>query len=229
MLFERLVMIPQTGGEGMARLTGEPCTCDHVMTTLQQILPGAGAAAQETPLRRANRALRPARTPAGAVVACALTAGLALSAAEVVSALLGGPLRWLRVDRVIELAGEHTWAELTFGALWVAGAGMALLLLAAVPGRSRLVPVETSDPNIVIGITRVGLRRTLRAVAEEVEGVERARVRLRRRAIEVTVVTRAESTGAMLRQVGIAVGDRLAGVGTLAAGEVVVRLRRRGR
>ncbi|WP_113702382.1 DUF6286 domain-containing protein [Nonomuraea lactucae] len=199
------------------------------MTTLQQILPGAGVAAQESPLRRSTRALRPARTPVGAVVAFALTAGLALTAAEVVSALLGSPMRLLPVNRLIEQAGRHAWSELPFAALWVAGAGAALLLLAVVPGRCRLVPVETSDPKIVIGITRAGLRRTLRAVAEEVEGVDRARVRLRRRAIEVTVVTRAESTGAMLRQVGIAVGDRLAGVGTLAAGEVVVRLRRRGR
>ncbi|GAA2891051.1 hypothetical protein GCM10020220_096520 [Nonomuraea rubra] len=89
------------------------------------------------------------------------------------------------------------------------------------------MPVETSDPLIVIGITRSGLRRTLRAAAQQVAGVDKARVRLRRRTIEVTVTTGAESTGQMLRQVGTAVGDRLAGVGTLGTGEVVVRLRRR--
>jgi hypothetical protein len=222
-------MILQTGGEGGTPGRLAPVPLIGVMTTFQQILPGAGVAADESPLRRSTRALRPARTPAGAVVACILTVVLAGTAAEVVSALLGSPLRWLPVDRVLELAGRHTWSELPFAALWVAGAGLTLLGLAVLPGRCRLVPVETSDPKIVIGITRVGLRRTLRAVAEEVEGVDRARVRLRRRTIEVAVVTRAESTGAMLRQVGIAVGDRLAGVGTLAAGEVVVRLRRKGR
>ncbi|MEV0147345.1 MULTISPECIES: DUF6286 domain-containing protein [unclassified Nonomuraea] len=197
------------------------------MSTLQQLLPGALLPAQESPLLRSTRALRPARTPAGAVVALALTVCLGLSAAEIVTALVGKPLGLLPLERLIDLAGRHAWAELRTGALWTAGAGAALLLLAVVPGRCRLVPVETSDPNIVIGITRVGLRRTLRAVAQEVEGVSRARVRLRRRTIEVTVTTGAESTGAMLRQVGAAVGDRLAGVGTLGTGEVVVRLRRR--
>lgn len=222
-------MILQTGGEGRTTGSLAPVPLIGVMTTLQQILPGAGVAAQESPLRRSTRALRPARTPAGAVVASTLTVVLGGTAAEVVSALLGRPLGWLPVDHVLDLAGRHTWSELPYAALWVAGAGLTLLGLAVVPGRCRLVPVETSDPKIVIGITRAGLRRTLRAVAEEVEGVDRARVRLRRRTIEVAVVTRTETTGALLRQVGNAVGDRLAGVGTLAAGEVVVRLRRRGR
>ncbi|MEU4230362.1 DUF6286 domain-containing protein [Nonomuraea sp. NPDC026600] len=198
------------------------------MTALQQILSGAGIVAQESPLRRSGRVLRPARTPAGAVVAFAVTAGLGLTTAEVVCALLGRPLGWLPVSDLLEFAAHHGWADLSLPALLTAAAGAVLLLLAAVPGRSRLVPVETSDPLIVIGITRVGLRRTLRAVAQEVEGVERARVRLRRRTIEVRVITGPESSGSMLRQVGSAVGDRLASVGTLAAAEVIVRLRRRG-
>ncbi|WP_336208310.1 DUF6286 domain-containing protein [Nonomuraea sp. LPB2021202275-12-8] len=198
------------------------------MTTLQQILPGAAVAAQDSPLRRSKRALRPARTPAGVFVASVLTAALGLTTAEVVSALLGSPLGWVPVDQALAFASKSSWSELAPVALAVAGAGAALLLLALVPGRSRLVPVETSDPLIVVGITRAGLRRTLRAVAQQVDGVEKAKVRLRRRRIEVTVVTGPESSGAMLRQVGTAVGDRLAGVGTLATGEVVVRLRRKG-
>ncbi|MER6942655.1 DUF6286 domain-containing protein [Nonomuraea sp. NPDC000554] len=198
------------------------------MTAFQQLLPGAVLAAHETPRRRANRVLRPARTPAGVAVAFAVTAGLGLTAAEVVSALVGNPLGWVPVDEAIAAARRSSWLEVSFWALVMALAGVVMLLLAAVPGRSRLVPVETSDARIVIGITRIGLRRTLRAVAQEVEGVEKARVKLLRRTIEVTVVTGPESSGAMLKQVGNAVGDRLAGVGTLASGEVVVRLRRRG-
>ncbi|NUR84238.1 MAG: hypothetical protein HOY71_09150, partial [Nonomuraea sp.] len=120
------------------------------------------------------------------------------------------------------------WPQASTAALVAMGAGALMVLLAIVPGRSRTVPVETSDPLIVIGITRSGLRRTLRSAAQQVAGVDRARVRLRRRTIEVTVVTGPESSGSMLRQVGMAVGDRLAGVGTLGTGEVVVRLRRKG-
>ncbi|MEV6153962.1 DUF6286 domain-containing protein [Nonomuraea sp. NPDC052129] len=220
-------MILQTGGEGMVRTMPDPCTCG-VVTTLQQILSGAGIVAQESPLRRSGRVLRPARTPAGIVVALTLTAGLWLGAAEVVSALLGRPLGWLPVSDLLDLAAHRAWGQLSLPALATMAVGVVMLLLAAVPGRCRLVPVETSDPLIVIGITRAGLRRTLRAVAQEVDGVQRARVRLRRRTIEVVVITGPESSGSMLKQVGTAVGDRLAGVGTLAAGEVVVRLRRRG-
>ncbi|MGN9838596.1 DUF6286 domain-containing protein [Nonomuraea sp. H19] len=198
------------------------------MTTLQQLLPGATVTAQHAGLRRARRVLRPARTLPGAVVALALAAGLGATTAEVVSALLGHPLGWVPVNELVELAGKSTWPELSTAALVTAGAGALSLLLAIVPGRCRLVPVETSDPLIVIGITRVGLRRTLRSAAQQVAGVDKAQVRLRRRTIEVTVVTGAESTGLMLRQVGTAVGDRLAGVGTLGTGEVVVRLRRKG-
>ncbi|MFI6319787.1 DUF6286 domain-containing protein [Nonomuraea sp. NPDC050556] len=200
------------------------------MTTLQQLLPGSvvDSVVQDGPRRRSNRVLRPARTVPGAALALALTAVLGLTAAEVVSALLGAPLGWLPVDDAIELAGDHVWAELPLAGLGAAGLGALLVVLAVLPGRSRLVPVETSDPLIVIGITRSGLRRTVRAVAQDVEGVAKARVRLRRRLIEVTVVTGNESSGLMLRQVGTAVGDRLNGIGALCGGEVVVRLRRKG-
>lgn len=221
------VMIGQMGGEGAVQVMRDPCTSVVVMTTLQQILPGAAVTPRHTGLRRANRALRPARTVPGATVALTLAAGLGTTAAEVVSGLLGAPLGWVPVNEAVDLATKTTWPDLATPSLVMSGAGVLMLLLAVVPGRSRTVPVETSDPLIVIGITRSGLRRTLRAAAQQVAGVDKARVRLRRRTIEVTVMTDAESTGQMLRQVGTAVGDRLAGVGTLGTGEVVVRLRRK--
>lgn len=199
-----------------------------VMTTLQQMLPGSALLSQESPSRRSSRVLRPARTPVGATLALVLTAGLSLTAVEVVSALLGNPLGWLPLDDLLELAGDHAWAELPLAGIGVAVLGALMLLLAAIPGRARLIAVETGDPLIVIGITRSGLRRTLRSVAQDVDGVAKAKVRLRRRLIEVTVVTRGESSGLMLRQVGTAVGDRLNGIGATCAGEVVVRLRRKG-
>ncbi|MER6582964.1 DUF6286 domain-containing protein [Nonomuraea sp. NPDC001023] len=192
------------------------------------MVPAAITAQHHTGLRRARRALRPARTLPGALVALVLAAMLGATTAEVVTSLLGKPLGWVPVNEAVELAGARTWPQVSSAALLTAAAGLLMLLLAIVPGRSRTVPVETSDPLIVIGITRAGLRRTLRAAAQKVNGVDRARVRLRRRTIEVTVVTGPESSGAMLRQVGTAVGDRLAGVGTLGTGEVVVRLRRKG-
>ncbi|WP_143590922.1 DUF6286 domain-containing protein [Thermoactinospora rubra] len=158
--------------------------------------------------------------------ALTLTAALGLTAAEVISTLLDAPLGWVPVDRLVELAAESSWKEASLPAMGLAAAGALLLLHAVLPGRSRLVPLETGDPLVVVGITRAGLRRTLRAVAQGVDGVGKARVRLRGRLIEVTVVTGSESQGSPLRKVGTAVGDRLAALG--AGGDVVVRLRRKG-
>lgn len=221
-------MIPQTGGVDTVERRPVRVPLMPVMTTLQQILPGTAAAVRDSPLRRSRRVLRPARTPAAVTVAVLLTAGFGLTAAEIVAGLWGRPLGLVPVDEAVELATGISWRELSLPALGVALAGLVLLLLAVLPGRSRLVPVETTDPLIVIGITRSGLRRTLRAVAQQVEGAGKTKVRLRRRRIEVTVTTGPESSGAMLRQVGAAVGDRLAALGTLGTGEVVMRLRRKG-
>lgn len=161
-------------------------------------------------------------------LAASLTAGLGLVSVELICALMGSPLRLLPTDELVELGARHLWSELPIAGLFLAVIGMQLLLLAALPGRSRLVPLETSDPLIVIGITRSGLRRSLREAAQSVEGVHRARVLLRRRTIEVTVITQGDCPGSLLRKVGTAVGDRLTALGALCGGEVVVRLRRRG-
>jgi hypothetical protein len=220
-------MIRETGGGGGSALPGRGVALIGVTTTLQDRLLGTGTPA-EAPRRRSTRALRPARTPAGVALAATLTAGLSLAAVELVCALMGSPLGLVPTDELVELGARHQWSELPVAGLVVAGTGMGMLLLAALPGRTRLVPLETADPLIVIGITRSGLRRSLREVAQHVEGVTRARVRLRRRTIEVTVITREDCPGSLLRQVGTAVGDRLTALGALTGGEVVVRLRRRG-
>ncbi|MFD1936541.1 MULTISPECIES: DUF6286 domain-containing protein [Nonomuraea] len=201
------------------------------MTTLQERLPGGAALGErETPRRRAARVLRPARTPAGVAVAFTLSAGLALVSAEILATLMGGRLGLVPVDEVVAMAAATPWSDpaLMLGALGVAATGLALLGLALVPGRCRLVALETADPKIVMAITRTGLRRTLKSVAEDVDGVRSVRVRLRRRLIEVAVVSDAERSGEMLRRTGAAVGERLNGLGAMCAGEVVVRLRRRG-
>ncbi|GAA3471023.1 hypothetical protein GCM10018965_055760 [Nonomuraea roseola] len=202
-----------------------------VMTTLQELLPGGAALTEgDTPRRRAARVLKPARTPAGVVVSATLAVLFSLTAAEVVAALLGGRLGLVPIDRVADLAAATPWSHpnLQSGALVAAVVGLVLLGLAVLPGRARLLALGTSDSRLVIGITRTGLRRTLKTAAEDVDGVESVRVRLRRRMIEVTVVSDAERTGAMLRRAGVAVGDRLNGLGAIYAGEVAVRLRRKG-
>ncbi|MFE3453156.1 DUF6286 domain-containing protein [Nonomuraea sp. NPDC059194] len=200
-------------------------------TTLQERSPsGPVASVRETPRRRAARVLRPARTPAGVAVALTMSAGFSLVAAEVLATLTGGGLDLVPVDATVAMAAGTSWSDpaLMLGAMGVAAVGVVLLGLALVPGRCRMVALETADARIVMAITRTGLRRTLKSVAEDVDGVRSVRVRLRRRLIEVTVVSEAERSGEMLRRTGAAVGERLNGLGAMCAGEVVVRLRRKG-
>ncbi|WP_433253320.1 DUF6286 domain-containing protein [Streptosporangium sp. CA-135522] len=204
------------------------------MSTLQDILSSTGGTAGGENLqavrRRSLRLLRPGRTPAGVLVA--LTASVSLSVATGVAAglLTGSAFGRMPYRQFAAWVGEAKWSDhLSLAlSLVVVMAGALLLGLAVLPGRTRLVPLESADPRMVMGMTRAGLRRTLREAAQSVNDVDRARVRLGRRNVEITVVGDTDRTGLLLRQVGAAVGDRMASLGAVCGGEVVVRLRRRG-
>ncbi|WP_433500149.1 hypothetical protein ACQP1K_07525 [Sphaerimonospora sp. CA-214678] len=206
-----------------------------------------------------ERALRPARTPAGVTVAAVLSLLAWAGLAEIVAAMAGFAVRpsalWPRIGQVLSVTFGDPVVPTVAMVMIVCGAG--LVALAVVPGRPRLVPLESDDPLLVLGLTRSGLRRTLAAAAYEaadggyadrvhaqvrdrghaqvhddghdhgVAGVEHARVRVLRRQIEVTVVTDADRPGELLREIGAAVGDRLSGLGAYGHHEVVVRLRGR--
>ncbi|GIH74861.1 DUF6286 domain-containing protein [Planobispora longispora] len=203
------------------------------MTTLQGSLAGAASpSVGERPRairRRSVRLLRPDRGPVGVTVALAVSVTLSASVGTTVGLLTGSPFGLVPYQKLASGIGALSWSDPVMIAvtLLMMAAGVLLVVLAATPGRARLVPLETSDPLMVIGLTRSGLRRTLRDAAESVAGVDRARVRLWTRQVEVVVITDEERTGQLLRQVGAAVGDRLAGVGAMYGGEVVVRLRGR--
>ncbi|MEU8197386.1 DUF6286 domain-containing protein [Microbispora amethystogenes] len=185
-------------------------------------VPGEGTAGRRT----VARVLRPGRTPAAIVVAAVLALlgwGLTVQA---VAVMLRVPLPWRLPPRLLHLTLADPAVPLAAVGMIVCGAG--LVALAVVPGRPRLVPLRCEDPLLAMGLTRVGLRRTLISAAREVEDVRRANVHILRGRIEVTVVTGTARTGAVLREVGAAVGDRLAGLGVQARHEVVVRLRGRG-
>jgi hypothetical protein len=164
-------------------------------------------------------------------VVVALTASVVLSAAAVVTVglMMGSPVGRVPYRRLVNGPGAWSWSDpaAVAVAFLLIMVGLLLLGLAAVPGRTRLVPLESGDPLTVMGLTRSGLRRTLRQAAESVNEVGGARVRLTSQDVEVTVFTDADRTGPLLRRVGAAVGDRLAGLGAMCGGEVVVRLRRR--
>ncbi|GII01196.1 hypothetical protein Pta02_32040 [Planobispora takensis] len=174
--------------------------------------------------------LRPDRSPAGVVAALAVSVTLSATVGVTVGLLTGSPFGLVPYQKLAAGIGALKWSDpvVTAAAAALAALGLLMVTIAALPGRTRLVPLETGDPLTVIGLTRSGLRRTLRAAAESVDGVGRARVYLRSRQVEVIVIADGERTGRLLRQVGTAVGDRLSGVGAMYGGEVVVRLRGRG-
>ncbi|MEU8176996.1 DUF6286 domain-containing protein [Microbispora hainanensis] len=184
---------------------------------------GRGAAAGR---RSATRLLLPGRTPAAVVVATVIALLGWVCTAVVVAVMLGMSLDWRLPPRLLNLTTSHPVVPVAGVGMIFCGAG--LVALALVPGRPRLMPLACSDPLLAMGLTRAGLRRTLAASAREVEHVRRADVHILRRRIEVAVVADADTTGALLREVGAAVGDRLSGLGVRSRHEVVVRLRRRG-
>ncbi|WP_156081132.1 DUF6286 domain-containing protein [Microbispora rosea] len=184
---------------------------------------GRGAAAGR---RSAVRLLRPGRTPAAVVVAAVIALLGWVLTAVVVAVMLGLSPDVRLPPRLLNLTTADPAVPAAAVGMIVCGAG--LVALALVPGRPRLMPLECTDPLLAMGLTRAGLRRTLAASAREVEHVRRAGVHILRRRIEVAVVADANTTGALLREVGAAVGDRLSGLGVRSRHEVVVRLRRRG-
>ncbi|WP_182901231.1 DUF6286 domain-containing protein [Microbispora sp. H10830] len=184
---------------------------------------GRGAAAGR---RSAVRVLRPGRTPAAVVVAAVIALLGWVLTAVVVAVMLGVSTPLRLPPRLLNLTTADPAVPVAAIGMIVCGAG--LVALALVPGRPRLMPLECRDPLLAMGLTRAGLRRTLAASAREVEHVRRADVHILRRRIEVAVVADADTTGALLREVGAAVGDRLSGLGVRSRQEVVVRLRRRG-
>ncbi|WP_204043924.1 DUF6286 domain-containing protein [Acrocarpospora phusangensis] len=197
------------------------------MSTVEEILAAAPAkrARRRTIARQATRTLNPGRSAVATAVATALAAAAWGIIAAMVGAWLGAPAAWTRLAVMLGV----TWQDpLVPGLALVAiliGAG--LIALAVLPGRAKLVALETSGENVTMGLTRPGLRRTLAAAALTVDGVDVARVRLLHGQIEVTVVTDASRTGDLLREVGAAVGDRLQCLALHGRHEVVVRLRRR--
>ncbi|MCC5575077.1 hypothetical protein IMZ11_05415 [Microtetraspora sp. AC03309] len=197
------------------------------MSIVEDILAASPAAAvrtqQRTLRRNAIRALRPGRTPAGIVVSALLATSSWTVLAVAIGGLFGAPAD-PRLGSLMSLTLGDPVIRSAASAMVVTGA--LLVALALIPGRPRLIAVETTDPLLVIGLTRSGLRRTLSSAARGVEGVEAARVRIHPRRIEVTVITRAQGTGELLRAVGTAVGDRLAGLGVQSRQDVVVRVRR---
>ncbi|WP_248964411.1 DUF6286 domain-containing protein [Sphaerisporangium perillae] len=187
--------------------------------------PHAGGRAQR---RAAARAFRSHRTLPATLAALLLAAAAMVT---MVGAVAMATRAQTHLPTVAWLAplGRARWddpAALTTAAV-ICVIGLAMLVAALTPGRARVIPLTSEDPQMVTGITRTGLRRHLTAVATAVDGVSRARVRLRRRGAQVTVATPLRDVGELPGEVGQAVEGRLEDLRPLRPIPVTVTVRRR--
>jgi hypothetical protein len=182
------------------------------------------------PRRRARREFRPRRRIPGVLVAAVLVAAGIVGCIWAASAALGHPL-WNvpHSDFAGPLGSTVHWDDT--GTLLVASAvafaGFLLILIAVVPGRTRAIPLASGDDSLVIGVPRRSLRRSLGWLAEDVAGIDRAKVRTGRHSVKVRATTRLRDPAGLRESVQAVVEDRLARLDPLWPVNVKVRLRQK--
>ena len=110
----------------------------------------------------------------------------------------------------------------------VAFVGFLLILIAVIPGRTRAIPIASGDESLVIGVPRRSLRRSLGWLAEDIAGIDRARVRTGRHSVRVRATTRLRDPAGLRENIQTVVEDRLARLDPLWPVRVKVRLRQKG-
>ena len=106
-------------------------------------------------------------------------------------------------------------------------AGVWLLFLALTPAAATMTELAEADRSMSTGITRGGLRRTLRAAAERIDGVSTAEVNLSRGVAATTVTTPLRHHEALPVSVSAAVSDRLGQLDPVRGYTVRVRVQRK--
>lgn len=189
----------------------------------------AEAWSRRGPRRKARRQFRPRRLVPGVLVAAVLAAAGILGTVQAASAALGRPL-WNLPHRNFAgpLQDTHWDGTATLAvAAAVAFIGLVLVLTGLIPGRPRAIPLASGDDSVVTGAPRRSLRRSLARLAEDVDGIDRARAKARMRSVTVRATTRLRDTAGLRENVRTAVQDRLAPLDPLWPPRVKVRLRRK--
>jgi len=206
-------------------------TTDHTRTADApnvEPTPGRRPGARGRGDRAARRAFRPRRGYPAIVVSAVLAAAAILTAAEIILALLDRAPLLLPMTSLARLGRTTHWDHLT--ALITAGAvgavGLLLVALALWPRRPRAVGLASDDPDVVLGISRSGLRRHLAQAVEGVDGIARTKVKIGRRRIRVRAASPLRDTRGLADQVRHAVTDRIDRLAPLRHPTVRVTVRR---
>jgi hypothetical protein len=213
-------------GNSMISASDETRGYVRAMATSVEDLLG-GSALRRAARLAALREFRPLRMPARTAVALVAVTTGTLTAVAVIT----WPHSFLHA---FVTRAEHLLRTMPLrdpAVLGVAGSltglGLVLVLLAVLPGRTRMEPLRSADPLVIAGVGRRGLGWGLAATATDVPGVESASVRLRgrvrRRAI-VHAVTAYPMPGTLAEEIRDAVAVRLAEMEPVYPRAVIVRL-----
>ncbi|GAA4893377.1 DUF6286 domain-containing protein [Streptomonospora salina] len=198
------------------------------MTTVEDALRRPDPAAGRRANRVAVRTFRPRRSWPVVIVGALVLGVAAPAAAEVASALAGAPLRTAVTSAAGEYAAGARWSDPVVRAASAVAALIGLVLIAAalVPGCGRSTGALTGTPELVVGLSRRGLKRTLAGAAHDVGGVCGARVSVGRRRVTVRVHTDLREAPELGTEVAAAVRGRLAELEPVRAFTVTARVRR---
>ncbi|SDH25569.1 hypothetical protein SAMN05421505_11335 [Sinosporangium album] len=177
--------------------------------------------------RAAVHAFRPRRTLPAVLTAALLAVIGTLVAIAVISGALGSPARWIPYKGLLAWASATPWQDpaLLVGAAIVTLLGIWLIVLALRPGRPGMVPLHTGDPESIMGMRRRSFARSLAHAAEEVMGIDRAKVTIGDHRADVTAHTRLHDTGELAEEVRQAVTQRLESFDAIGGYAVRVNIR----
>ncbi|WP_046469994.1 DUF6286 domain-containing protein [Allosalinactinospora lopnorensis] len=197
------------------------------MTTVEDVLGRPEPATVRRAHRVAVRTFRPRRSWPELIIGVPILVLAGVAAAEVISGLAGHPLRLLPFEGAAGYTGEARWSDppVQGASVMLAVVGLALIVLALLPGRAPWTAPSTDAPDLVVGLERSALRRALTAAAHDVDGVRSACVSVGRRRVHVRVRTEPWSSASPAEDVTRAVERRLAALGPLRALKVSTRVR----
>ncbi|WP_017601958.1 DUF6286 domain-containing protein [Nocardiopsis lucentensis] len=197
------------------------------MTTVEEALGRPDQGVDRRAKRVAVHTFRPRRSWPAVMTGAVILVLAVVSAAEVISALAGSPLRMIPVGAATDYAETTTWSEpsVQIASAVLAAIGLALIVIALAPGNGRWTALRTDDPALVVGLTRPALRRTVSSAAQEVSGVDSVHVVLRGQRIRVHVRTGTPDWEGLPAEVTAAVERRLEELAPLRSMRIVTHVR----
>jgi predicted membrane-bound mannosyltransferase len=170
-------------------------------------------------IRRSRRAL-----PASlvAVVLLAICVLLAVSCVQT----LTGHRPWLPFAAMASLAAGLTVSSpaVLAAAVLLAVLGLVLLFAALTPGSATVLPLQPGQTQLVSGVTQRSLTTALAVAAGDVDGVDKARVRVGGRSVHAIVRTPLHQPGPLRDQVHAAINKRLTDIAPTRSPRIRVRV-----